>query len=56
MSFVLAKACPTILPEEKAFLERVFWIPFEERYWKKLVNLDTLYTYCGGPIPIEEAR
>ena len=38
-----------------AFLQKVFEIPFEGRSWKKLVNLDTLHAYCGGPIPTEEA-
>ena len=55
MSFVSTKACPTILPEQKAFLQKVFEIPFKERSWKKLVNLDTLHAYCGGPIATEEA-
>ena len=55
MSFVSAKTYSTILPEKRAFLERVFKIPFEETSWEKLVNLDTLYDYCGGPIPTEEA-
>jgi len=44
-----------ILPKKNAFLERVFEIPFEERSWKKLVNLDTLHAYCGGSVPTEEA-
>nr|POF23438.1 hypothetical protein CFP56_07350 [Quercus suber] len=43
---VFAKACLTILLKQEAFLERVFEIPFEERPWKKLVNLDMLHTYC----------
>ena len=54
--FVSTEAYPTILPEKEAFLNRVFEVPFEERSWKKLVNLDTLHTYCGGHVPIEEAR
>ena len=29
--FISTKACPTILPVQRAFLERVFEIPFEER-------------------------
>ena len=52
---VSIKACLTILLEQKAFLDKVFKIPFEERSWKKLVNLDTLHAYCGGPTPTEEA-
>lgn len=45
-----------ILPKQEAFLETVFEIPFEERSWKKFVNLDTLHTYCGEPFPSKEAR
>ncbi|KAF3963578.1 hypothetical protein CMV_012051 [Castanea mollissima] len=32
--------------------------PKEElrRCWKKLVNLDTLYAYCGGRVPTKETR
>lgn len=43
-------------PKQESFLERVFEIHFEERSWKKFVNLDMLHAYCGGPVPIEEAR
>ena len=53
---VSAIACPTILPKQEAFLERVFDIPLEERSWKRLVNLDTLHAFCGRSIPFEEAR
>ena len=53
--FVSATVCPTILFEQEAFLERVFKIPLEERSLKKLVNMDTLHAFCGGPIPFEEA-
>jgi len=45
----------TILLEQESFLERVFEIPFEERSWKRLVNLDTLHTFYGGSIPSKEA-
>ena len=53
---VSATICPMILPEQEVFLERVFEIPFEERSWKKLVNLDTFHNFCVGPIPSEEAK
>lgn len=45
-----------ILLKQEVFLERVFKIPFEERSWKKLVNLDILHAYYGGLVPTEEAR
>ena len=54
--FVSAIVCLTILPEHEGFLERIFEIPFKERSWKKLVNLDRLHAFYGGPIPSEEAR
>ena len=54
--FVLFTVHSTILSEQEGFLERVFEIPFEERSWKKLVYLDTLHAFCGGPIPSEKAR
>ncbi|KAF3963144.1 hypothetical protein CMV_012442 [Castanea mollissima] len=53
--WIEAIACPTILLEQEAFLERVFEIPFEERSWKRLVNLDTLHTFYEGPVPSKEA-
>ncbi|KAK9988581.1 hypothetical protein SO802_028820 [Lithocarpus litseifolius] len=46
----------TILLEQKAFLERVFKIPFEERSWKRLLNLDTIHSFYGGPVPSKEAQ
>ena len=45
-----------ILPEQEAFLDRVFEILFEERSWKKFVNFDTLHAYYGGPVPTKEAQ
>ena len=52
---VLAIVHPMILPEQENFLEMVLAIPFAERSWKRLVTLDTLHAFCGGPIPSEEA-
>ena len=49
--FVSDTVRSTILPEQEGFLERIFEISFEERSWKKLVNLDTLHAFCGGPVP-----
>lgn len=54
--FVSGTVCPMILPEQEAFLERVFEMPFVERSWKRLINLDTRHAFCGGPVPSEEAR
>lgn len=45
-----------ILPEQEAFLEWVFEIPFEDRSWRKLFNLDTLHFYRGGPVISKEAQ
>ena len=45
-----------ILHEYEALLERVLAILFMERSWKRLVSLDTLYAFSGGPIPSMEAQ
>lgn len=45
-----------ITDKQENFLKRVWLIPLEQRKWKDLVTLDTLYTYCGGPELTSEAR
>ena len=47
---------PEITNEQENFLKRVLAIPQEERKWKDLVTLDTLYTFCGGPEPTLKVR
>ena len=42
--------------EQEDFLTRVLDIPFVWSSWKRLVTLDTLHAYCGGPIPTPEAQ
>ena len=45
-----------ISEEEKDFLQRILAIPFRERSWKKLVTLNDLHAFCGGPVLMDEAR
>lgn len=42
--------------KQESFIKRVLEIPFEQRKWKGLVNLDTLHAFCGGPMPMPIAR
>ena len=46
--YFLAQVRPEITDEQKNFLKRVWVIHLEERKWKDLVTLDTLYAFCGG--------
>ena len=48
-----AKELPTATLEQEDFLRRVLDIPFTQSSWKRLVTLDTLHTYCGGPVPMD---
>ena len=45
-----------ITNEHENFFKRFWAIPLEERKWKDLVTLNTLYAYCGGPEPTPEAQ
>ena len=45
-----------ISEEQEDFLQCILSIPLEERGWKKLVTLDSLHTFSGGPILMNEAR
>jgi len=44
----LAQVRCEVTNEQENFLKRILAIPLEERKWKDLVTLDTLYTFCGG--------
>lgn len=46
----------TISEEVKDFLQCILTIPLVQRSWKKLVMVDSLPMFCGGPIPTNEAR
>ena len=45
-----------ISDEEFDFLQCILAIPFAERSWKKVVTLDSLHAFYGGPIPMDKAR
>ena len=51
-----AEVCPEITNEQENFFKRFWAIPLEERKWKDLVTLNTLYAYCGGLEPTPEAQ
>lgn len=44
-----------ITPEQNDSLNQDPAIPFEQM-WKAFGILDTLHTFCGGPIPTLEAQ
>ena len=50
------QALTMINKEQRDFLGWILQIPLIERSWKKLVMLDTLHAYCGGIVPMAEAR
>ena len=52
----LAQVHPEITDKQTNFLKRVWAILLEERKWKDLVTLDTLYAFCGGLEPTPTAR
>ena len=57
LSFLVsASVRPSITGEQEAFIQRVLEIPFEKHKCRDLVTLDTLHTYCGGPVPTPIAR
>lgn len=41
--------------EQEDFLQCILSIPLKERSWKKLVTLDSLPAFSGGPILTNEA-
>lgn len=45
-----------ITPEQNDSLNQDLAIPFEQMSWKAFGILDTLHTFCGGPIPTLEAQ
>ena len=45
-----------ISEKEEDFLQSIPAIPLGERSWKKLVKLDSLHAFCGGPPPTNEAK
>ena len=45
-----------ISEKEEDFLQSILAIPLRERSWKKLVKLDSLHAFCGGPPSTDEAK
>lgn len=45
-----------ISDEEFDFLQSILAITFVERSWKKVVTLDSLHAFYGGPIPTNKAK